>query len=153
MKKLLVLGVGNILLMDEGIGVKAVHELLKEDWPDTVEFLDGGTFTQDIFYVFQEYENILVLDVVKGGEKPGTVYRFTDEELIKDENQTMSLHDIDMMDSLKMAEMLGNKPKMDILGIQPETINWGTDLTETLQKVYSGYLVEARKDIRKILAR
>ena len=59
MKKLLVLGVGNTLLMDEGIGVHAIYEFWKEkdDWDDTpVDFVDGGTFTQDIFYLFEEYE-------------------------------------------------------------------------------------------------
>jgi hydrogenase maturation protease len=73
MKKLLVLGVGNLLLTDDGVGVHAVQDLSAEQaWsPEEVDFLDGATFTQDIFYVFQEYERVLVLDSVKGGREPG----------------------------------------------------------------------------------
>jgi len=77
MKKLLVIGVGNTLLMDEGIGVHAIYEFWKErsDWDETlVDFVDGGTFTQDIFYLFEEFENILVLDIVRAGQEPGTIF-------------------------------------------------------------------------------
>jgi len=59
MKKSLVLGVGNILMQDEGFGVHAINEFWKEkeDWKDAdVDFIDGGTFTQDIFYLFEAYE-------------------------------------------------------------------------------------------------
>jgi len=68
MKQLLVLGVGNTLLMDEGIGVHAIYEFWKEKEafdPSKVDFIDGGTFTQDIFYLFEEYEKILILDIVR----------------------------------------------------------------------------------------
>lgn len=151
MKKLLVLGVGNILMMDEGIGVKAVHELLRETWPETVELMDGGTFTQDIFYLFQDYEKILVLDVVKAGREPGTIYRLTEDDLRQNQKQTLSLHDIDLLDSLGMSEMAGHKPELHVLGIEPETINWSMDLTPALQKRFPGYLDLARKEIARLL--
>ncbi|MFR3458835.1 MAG: hypothetical protein ACLTTU_11315 [Bilophila wadsworthia] len=51
MNKLLVLGIGNMLLMDDGVGVFASQELMKEDWPEQVTIREGGTFTQDIFYL------------------------------------------------------------------------------------------------------
>ena len=77
--------------------------------------MDGATFTQDIFYVFQEYEKVLVLDCVKGGGEPGTVYRLTEEHLRNNKEQRLSLHDIDLLDSLKMAELIGNKPELLVL--------------------------------------
>jgi len=152
MKPLLVLGVGNILLMDEGIGVHAVHELLKEDWPGDVEFIDGGTFTQDIFYLFQDYRKILVLDVVNGGKKPGTIYRLTENDLRQDEKQSLSLHDIDLLDSLSMTALAGHKPELHVLGIEPETIDWDMKLTPTLEKLFPSYLDIVRKEIKKLLA-
>jgi hydrogenase maturation protease len=114
MKRLLVLGVGNLLLTDDGVGVHAVQDLgREEEWDlEKVDFLDGATFTQDIFYIFQRYELVLVLDTVKGGREPGTVYRFTEENLRDNYQQRLSLHDIDLLDSLKMAELLGNKPQL-----------------------------------------
>jgi len=75
MKKLLVLGVGNVLMMDEGAGVHAIHEFWKEkkNYDEAVvDFIDGGTFTQDIFYLFEEYEHLLVLDIVRAGHESGT---------------------------------------------------------------------------------
>jgi hydrogenase maturation protease len=150
-KRLLVLGVGNILLMDEGLGVYAVQELAKEQWPDNVEFIDGGTFTQDIFYLFQEYDRLLVLDVVRAGREPGTIYRLTEDDLVKDESQSLSLHDIDLLDSLRMAEMLGNRPRLLVLGIEPKTIDWAMELTEPLKEAFPKYLEIVRREIRIIL--
>lgn len=152
MKKLLVLGVGNTLMQDDGIGVHAVHELLKEkeDWPQ-VDFIDGGTFTQDIFYLFEEYENILVLDIVRAGHPPGTIFCLEEADLRKDEKQMLSLHDIDLLDSLGMAQMRGHRPYLRVIGIQPETINWGTSLTSPLADALPDFLAAARKHITDIL--
>ncbi len=150
MKKLLVLGVGNILMMDEGIGVHAVHELLKETWPDNIDLIDGGTFTQDIFYLFQDYEQILVLDVVKAGKAPGTIYFLDESDLRQNRRQTLSLHDIDLLDSLSMSKLMGKKPVLHVLGIEPETINWGMELTPTLKKMFPVYLKTARGKILEL---
>jgi hydrogenase maturation protease len=155
MKRLLVLGVGNLLLTDDGAGVHAVKELGQEnEWdPDKVDFLDGATFTQDIFYIFQEYERVLVLDTVKGGREPGTVYRFTEENLRDNYQQRLSLHDIDLLDSLKMAELLGNKPELMVIGIEPLTISeWSMELSDPVKERYPRFLEAARREIRTLLS-
>ena len=156
MKRLLVLGVGNLLLTDEGAGVHAVQDLSREEeWnPAEVDFLDGATFTQDIFYVFQEYERVLVLDCVKGGREPGTIYRFTEENLRENGEQRLSLHDIDLLDSLRMAELLGHKPQtLIVIGIEPLTISdWSMELSEPVKAKYPKYLEAARREIRALLA-
>jgi len=154
MKKLLVLGVGNLLLTDEGIGVHAVRDLAQEDWPQTaMDFVDGGTFTQDIFYLFQKYHHILVLDVVHGGKAPGTIYRLSETQLRSGETERLSLHDIDLLDSLQMAALLGNRPQLTVLGIEPLCISqWSMELTLTLAAIYPHYLEAARREIRAILA-
>jgi hydrogenase maturation protease len=151
-KELLVLGVGNILLMDEGVGVYAVQDLAKEEWPDNVEFMDGGTFTQDLFYLFKEYKYLLVLDVVRAGREPGTIYRLTENDLVKDETQSLSLHEIDLLDSLRMADLLGQRPRLLVIGIEPKTIDWAMEMTEPLKTVYPKYLAIIRKEVRSILA-
>ncbi len=152
MKKLLVLGVGNTLMKDDGIGVHAVYELLKEKdaWAQ-VDFIDGGTFTQDIFYLFEEYENILVLDIVRAGHPPGTIFHLEEADLRKDEKQMLSLHDIDLLDSLSMAQIRGHRPYLRVIGIQPDTIDWGTTLTEPLARALPSFLDTARKHITDIL--
>lgn len=155
MKRLLVLGVGNLLLTDDGAGVHAVQELgQEEEWDsDKVDFLDGATFTQDIFFVFQKYERVLVLDTVKGGREPGTVYRFTEANLRDNYEQRLSLHDIDLLDSLKMAELLGNKPELLVIGIEPLTISeWSMELSDVVKAKYPKFLEAARREIRALLS-
>ncbi|MCG8565309.1 MAG: HyaD/HybD family hydrogenase maturation endopeptidase [Desulfobacterales bacterium] len=156
MKKLLILGVGNTLLMDEGIGVHAIRKFWdeKENWDDTqVDFVDGGTFTQDIFYLFENYENILVLDVVRAGHPPGSLYRLAEEDLRKDEKQMLSLHDIDLLDSLGMAQMRGHRPHLQVVGIEPKKIDWGMEMTPVLQDALPAFMALARKEIQTLLVR
>jgi len=155
MKKLLVLGVGNILMMDEGIGVHAIREFWKEkhEYDETlVDFIDGGTFTQDIFYLFEEYEQILVLDVVRAGHKPGTIYSLDEDDLVKNQSQALSLHDIDLLDSLTMAGMRGHKPELKVVGIEPMKIDWGTEMTPELVEAFPTFVTIAKKHITKLLA-
>lgn len=155
MKKLLVLGVGNILLQDEGIGVHAIHEFWKEKeaWDEAlVDFIDGGTFTQDIFYLFEAYENILVLDIVRANHAPGTIYSLEEDQLRKNKKQMLSLHDIDLLDSLGMAEMRGNRPYLRVIGIEPQVIDWGTELTPALANAFDDYMNVIRKHIKSLLA-
>ena len=120
---------------------------------EKVDFLDGATFTQDIFYVFQKYERVLVLDTVKGGREPGTVYRFTEANLRDNYEQRLSLHDIDLLDSLKMAELIGNKPELLVIGIEPLTITeWSMELSDVVKAKYPKFLEAARREIRALLS-
>ncbi len=151
--KLLVFGVGNILLSDDGVGVWAVRELLNEGWPENVTLMDGGTFTQDLYHIFEGYDELLVLDVVHAEHPAGTIYRLTEEALVQNESQRLSLHDVDLIDSLKMAELIGKRPKMRVLGIEPaDFTTWKMELTDTLKERFPSYLDAAREEIRRVLA-
>jgi hydrogenase maturation protease len=155
MKKLLVLGIGNILMMDEGIGVHAIHKFWeeKENYDESeVDFIDGGTFTQDIFYLLEEYEKVLVLDVVRAKHDPGTIYSLDEDDLISNEKQVLSLHDVDLLDSLDMAEMRGHRPIVKVVGIEPEKIDWSLEMTPTLIKAFPDFVKVAKKHIKKLLA-
>lgn len=153
MAKLLVLGIGNSLLTDDGVGVFAAEALQKESWPEEVTIIEGGTFTQDIFYLFEGYDRLLVLDVIHAGHKPGTLYQLTEDDLISNEKQRMSIHDIDMVDSLKMCELkCGSRPRMEILGMEPQDItSWNIGLSEPCQTVFEDFLSLARKAIQRIV--
>jgi hydrogenase maturation protease len=152
MKKILVMGVGNILLMDEGAGVYAVQKLQCEDWPENVEIVDGGTFTQDIFHILEGYDYLLVLDIVHAGGNPGDIYVFSEEDLVQNEDQRLSLHDVDLIDSLNMAEMVGSRPVMRVVGIEPKKYtDWGMELTPEVQSRFDLFLETARNEIKKYL--
>ncbi len=154
MKKLLVLGIGNMLLTDDGVGVFAAQDLMKETWPDNVNIMEAGTFTQDIFYLFEGYDALLVLDIIHTGAEPGTIYRLSEEDLVQKESQRLSIHDIDLIDSLRMAEMLGGKkPTMHVLGMEPfDYTTWNIGLSAPLSERYPAFLQLAREEIQAILA-
>ncbi|GFM38368.1 NiFeSe hydrogenase maturation protease [Desulfovibrio psychrotolerans] len=153
-KKLLVLGIGNSLLTDDGVGVFAAEALQKETWPPEVTIMEGGTFTQDIFYLFEGYDRLLVLDVIHGGHEPGTLYTLTENDLVSNESQRISIHDIDMLDSLKMCELKnGSRPRMEILGMEPQDITtWNIGLSVPCQERFDTFLELARKEIARIVS-
>ncbi len=152
MKTLLVLGIGNILLKDEGVGVYCLQALESKQWPENVSFLDGGIFTQDIFCCFDTFDHLLVLDAVRGGDKPGTVYRLEKKDLAENSKNRLSLHEVAFLDSLAMAELSGKNIKLTVMGIEPEMIAWETGLTETLKKAFPGYVELVEKEILGILS-
>lgn len=76
-QEILVLGVGNVLLTDEGVGVRVVHELMaRYDFPPNVKVVDGGVLGLALSGTMMEAQRVIVVDAVRGGEEPGTVYRF-----------------------------------------------------------------------------
>jgi hydrogenase maturation protease len=147
------MGIGNILMTDDGVGVHAALELAKESWPENVTILEGGTFTQDIYYMFMEYDLLLVLDCVRAKHAPGTIYRLTEDDIKRNNDQRMSVHDIDLIDSLRMAEMAGKRPDMVVIGIEPEAMDWSMEMTETLKGKFPKYLEHARKELRAMIER
>ncbi|MFI3272350.1 MAG: HyaD/HybD family hydrogenase maturation endopeptidase [Pseudomonadota bacterium] len=155
MKKLLVLGIGNMLLTDEGVGVFAAEALQKETWPENVSIMEAGTFTQDIFYLFEDYDALIVLDILHTNSEPGTIYRLGEDDLVQKESQRLSIHDIDLLDSLTMAELLcGRRPSMRVVGIEPYDYNtWNIGLSEVLQPVFPKFLEAARAEIHDALAK
>ena len=154
MTNILVLGIGNMLLTDDGVGVFAAQALQQEEWPANVRILEAGTFTHDIFYLFEGYDVVLVLDIVHCGGKPGTVYRLTEGELVKNENQRLSLHDIDLIDSLNMAELLhAKRPNLLVLGMEPEDFtSWHIGLSPVVQEHFEDFLTAAREEIHALAA-
>jgi len=120
-KPVLVLGVGNILLTDEGVGVHVVQRLQKMDLPPQVEVMDGGTSGFDLLDDIEGRKKVIVVDTVKAGQPPGTVYRMTPDDMEETGKSRISLHDIDMIDLLKLADVFKiQKPEIVIIGIEPK---------------------------------
>lgn len=118
--RVLVLGVGNILLSDEGFGVAAVNRL-QEDyaWPENVQLMDGGTLGLFLMPEIMDADQLVVLDVVLGPEPPGTIYLLEGEDLRKSLSFRDSTHQTDLVDTLISCELAGHRPEACIIGIQP----------------------------------
>lgn len=130
--KTVVAGIGNVLLKDEGIGVHVVREMGRMNLPDSVQLVDVGTSTIDLLSYIEDAEKLIIVDALEGGEEPGTIYRFTPDELILKEETRGSAHQLGPMDTLRMAKKLGRQPSTVIIGVEPEAINWGMDLSPHL---------------------
>ncbi len=151
--RLLVIGIGNILMKDDGLGVHAANALMQEEFPENVTVMESGTFTNDIFYLFEGYSHILALDIVHAKGKAGTIYRLTEEELTKNPEQRMSIHDVDLIDSINMAALLYKKrPELIILGMEPDDyLSWSMELSPSIQEKFPLFLEKAREEIAKII--
>lgn len=120
MERILILGVGNILFKDEGIGVNALQWLLDHcTFPDNVRLLDGGTLGVGLMDALLECDRVYVLDAVLGGSEPGSVYRLTDENLRKSLSFRDSLHQTDLVDTLLYCDLLGHRPEGVVYGMEP----------------------------------
>ena len=124
MEKILILGVGNILFSDEGIGVRCLEWLREHTQiPQNVTLLDGGTLGVGLMDALLDCDRVYVLDAVLGGKEPGTVYRLTDDNLRKSLSFKDSLHQTDLVDTLIYCELLGHRPDGVVYGMEPQDYN------------------------------
>jgi len=118
--KILILGVGNILYTDEGVGVRAVERLLADfDFSDNVTLMDGGNLGMRLMEPLMACDYCIVLDAVLGGDVPGTVYRLTGEDLRKSLAFKDSMHQSDLVDTLIYCELVGKRPDTVVIGMEP----------------------------------
>jgi len=130
-RRVLVLGLGNLLMGDEGIGVHAVRELWKRTLPAHVDVVDGGTAGLEILELMQGYDKVVIIDAVDAGMEPGTILRFGSQDVTFEEvDAALSLHQEKVLRVLKLAEYLGRDlAPVVIYGMQPEAMGWSTELS------------------------
>ena len=124
MRNVLVLGIGNILKSDEGLGVYIVNYMKESDiqLPDGVELIDGGTAGFDLLSIMKNREKIVIVDALNMDDSPGNIYRFTPDDAI-DYRSTASLHEIGIIEVIKVLRLLGSNPEIEIIGVVPADIN------------------------------
>src|SRR3990167_9711690 len=133
--KILILGIGNILLKDEGVGVKVI-ERLKRDYkfPSNIELIDGGTAGFGLIDLLEGAEHLIIVDAVQGNDEPGSIYRFKFEDMPSSISKKFSPHQIGILETLILIKMLGKIPDTTIIAIQPKDCsNWGTELTPEIE--------------------
>ncbi len=131
--KIAVIGIGNILMGDEGLGIAVVEELKKRELPKGVEVHDCATLGLQILNFFKDYDFLIVVDVVKSNGKPGDVY-VLDFDQCEDYGIPVSLHDIDFVKAFKIGSLVYEIPKIIIVGVEPERIEFGIGLSESVKR-------------------
>jgi hydrogenase maturation protease len=133
--RVVVLGVGNLLLKDEGVGVHVAH-VMQETPPDSValEVVDGGTLPE-VPLTFEGVDKLIVVDAVQTGGEAGTIYRFRPEDIAWDHKVLTSLHQISLLENLWLMTQFSKKPRdVVIIGVEPEDMSWGLELSAKLQE-------------------
>ena len=149
--KIVIIGIGNLLLMDEGIGVHTINELEKYDLPNNVEIYDGGTGGFKLIDLMHNTKKVIFIDAVETGKAPGTITAFKSKDVRSlYPKKKYSLHDTDLLEVIKMTELLDNSPEIEIVGIQPKTINYGTTLSKELADSMSNIVNTVRRRIEEV---
>ena len=139
--KILILGAGNLLRKDDGIGSYVVQELEKLNLPEGVKAVDVGTKGLALVDMMREAAKILFVDAVEMGKKAGTVKVFSRKEILIDtDKREVSLHEAGLAQLICLASILGISPELTVVGIQPKDIGWGTDLSPELKKAVPAIL-------------
>lgn len=149
-EKIIILGTGNILLKDEGIGVRVIQKMEELKLPENVELVDGGVAGINLPYLIEGADRLIVIDCVDAESEPGDIFRFTPDDVdMPQRDVTMSFHDITLLEALELAKKDGKGPETVIIGVQPKEIEWGLELTPELEKVIPEVIEIVLKELKK----
>ena len=137
-RQITVLGLGNILLKDEGFGVHFIRWFSeRHDFKDSVRLLDGGTLGYHLLDIVTSSSYLIAIDVIKLDEEPGAMYRFTQEEMMLRMPDPTTAHEVEFPDVLSMADLMGELPEVIFLCIIPE--HYGTMELEMTPKMTGAF--------------
>jgi len=151
-QKILILGVGNILYADEGVGVRAVERLLADyTFSDNVTLLDGGNLGMRLMGPLMDADACIVLDAVLGDDEPGTIYRLTGDDLRKSLAFKDSMHQSDLVDTLISCQLVGKRPDTVVIGMEPlDFKSMAVDLTPLIASRLPAMCDIALKELRTL---
>jgi len=146
--RIVIIGVGNLLMKDEGIGIHAVQSLQEIDLPPDVKLIDGGT-SPDLISYTRAGDKMIIIDAARAGSKPGTIYRFRPEDIAAGKGSLTSAHEMGVVENLNLMTITGNAPaEVVIIGIEPAEIDWGTELSPQLKQRLPAIVKAVLKEIR-----
>jgi hydrogenase maturation protease len=150
-KRILVAGVGNVFLGDDGFGVEVVKRLAGRELPEGVEVVDFGIRGMDLAYALQDgYDVVVFVDATPRGEEPGTVY-LLEPEIEEDGEVSLDTHGMDPVKVIKLARALGAKPTCTlVVGCEPQVVVSGEDYDDMLMEL-SGPVLAAVGEAVKLV--
>jgi hydrogenase maturation protease len=130
-----IIGCGNLLLQDEGVGVHLIRYLQGKILPCDVELIDGAAGGFDLLPFIQDSDRVIIVDAIKAKGDPGEIYKFGPEDYDTDSFPQTSLHDVCLKDVFNIVKLTGPLPSITIFGVEPKTVDWGMELTEVVRAV------------------
>lgn len=142
--RVVIVGVGNPLARDEGLGPQAIERLARLDLPEAVEVIDAGTDLLAVIGDLEGAERVILIDAVQAGAEPGTIHRFTLEALLEkaaDEPEWRSAHDLTVVGAVRLAEAAGIRlPPTVVFGVEPGEVALGEGLTPAVEAALDGLI-------------
>lgn len=143
--KTLILGVGNLLLKDEGVGIHVIHALEKETLPSGVHLIDGGTGGFHLIAWLEEYDRIVMIDATLDNNPPGTV-RQLKPRYASDFPPLMSAHEIGLRDMIEVMQLTGKMPEIHLIVISALDISEvGMDLSPEVEKAIPDVIARVKE--------
>ncbi len=143
----LILGIGNLLLCDEGVGVHVARSLQQEDLPSNVIILEVGTAFLEALPEIERADRIIIVDAMQADHAPGTVYRVPFEDCVKPEC-IASLHGFDLSRVIYLAGR-ETAPEAVVIGVEPARIEWGTELSQEIQAMVPALIEVVKAEINR----
>jgi len=152
MQKTAILGVGNILELDDGIAIYATEFLQKNyTFSPKIEIINGGVEGINLLNLFMEYEYILILDAIEIDDTPGAIYHIPASELTGYGLNSGGAHEIGVLQCFDILELMGKElPKSSVLGIIPQKIDVAIGLSNTMQEYFPRYIEQLIKIIEDL---
>ena len=152
-KRNIVIGVGNMLFKDEGIGIYAA-EYIKQNYKfddEELEIIDGGTLGFKLMTYFQEYDNVIILDTVSIEDKAGEIYRLPSDVLLGLGNYRKTAHEVEIVEMLEIVSVLDSHANVTIIGIIPEDIiSVEIGLTQSMENRFEEFILNSIKEIESL---
>jgi len=150
--KNIVIGVGNLLFCDDGIGVIAVEYLKRNfEFSSGLELLDGGTLGFNLAEYFLEYENVLIIDTISTDDKVGEIYKIPSDELLGAGSYKNTAHEVEVVQMLQACQLYDKKAEITIIAIVPEDIkSVEIGLSETLRSRFDILIQTVIKSIEEL---
>ncbi|TLP40539.1 hydrogenase maturation protease [Arcobacter arenosus] len=152
MMRNIVIGVGNVLFKDEGVGIFASKYLEENyDFEGDLEIIEGGTLGFKLMTYFQEYDNVIILDTVSIEDKPGEIFRLPSDVLLGLGQYRKTAHEVEIVEMLEIVSVLENHAEVTILGIIPEDIvSVEIGLTKKIEERFEEFILQTIKELDSI---
>lgn len=148
----IVIGVGNLLFKDEGVGILAAKYLEENyNFEGNIEIIDGGTLGFKLMTYFQEYDNVIILDTVSIEDNAGDIFRLPSDVLLGLGQYRKTAHEVEIVEMLEICSVLEKHAEVTIIGIIPEDIeSVKIGLTKTIEDKFINLINQAIDDVEKL---
>jgi hydrogenase maturation protease len=152
MKKIGIIGIGNLLRKDDGVGIVLLERLQKQkkELPKNIEFIDGGTGGMNLLHLLAQFDIVLLIDAVDFKARPGQARVFSLKDIQSQKKPVMmSTHDSDFLNLLRLSQELKELPEtLVIFGVQPRDISHGMGLSKEIETVLDGLFLKLQKELQ-----